>query len=754
MRKLRIVLWLATLIVTATLRAQTEHTSMVSPLMGCASGKCLPHAAMPFGMVELAPDNFTNSSGYEYSRPFVVGFTHTHKNGGGGCDFQDISFMPITDSVWHASAQRYPNLRSAVSHDADAEHWEPGYYRLHLLSYDILAELTATPRCGIHRYTYPEGQTSRLAIDLNFGCQHSCTIWPDEDFDTVLAARLEIPDRYTVRGYRISHGWCPEQHVYFSARFSKPIRSLRLYDQTRLTLETDDIRDISLSGRDVRVLLEFADDDASPLEASVGISPVSIDGAERNRRHEAGRRSFDQLRRRAHLAWEKELGAVGIDDAMSPQKQVFYTCLYYALLYPQLYCDVDGRYRSSDRRVHRARFPYYAGVLGLWDTFRAQNPLITLLHPEVMNSLMRTFLEHYRHCGQLPIWTLGGQENMCMIGYHAMPVIADAYRKGVRRYDAEALFQAMKASASRDTFGYFLKDYRGSVNYLRYHYVPCDKEITSVSKTLEYCYDDWCIAQMARMLGHEDDRRRYEAQSQWYRNLFDPQTLFMRGRDSQGRWRTPFDPHYSNHYRPDDDFCEGTAWQWTFFVPHDGPGLISLFGGRERFLERLDSLFTTSSELRGEHVAADISGLIGQYAHGNEPSHHIAYMYNYAGEPWRAQQRLSQIMYTLYDPSPWGFCGDEDTGQMSSWFVISAMGFYPLTHGDGRYAMGTPLFRRLTLRHARGTLTVLAPEASRSHCYVRAVTLNGQPHPEPWFTHEELFDGNVTLHFQMSDTHP
>lgn len=734
------------------LRAEEECTSFVAPLMGSARGNCIPHAAMPFGMVELAPDNATSGPGYFSTLPFVVGFSHTHKNGGGGCDFQDISFMPIPDSVWNVSQQKYPNLRSSVSHDAGAEHWEPGYYSLKLPDYRIQAELSATSRCGMHRYTYPNRMPARLAIDLNFGCTHSCTIWPDEDFDTVKAARLEIVDSRTVRGYRISNGWCPEQHVYFYARFSKPIKTWRFFNNTEL-YPSDGTQANLLEGRDVRVLIEFEDRDHSPLEASVGISPVSMEGARKNRNSEVGRKNFEAIRKRAHEAWERELSAVRIDDAMSEQKRVFYTCLYNSLLYPQLYCDVDGRFRSSDRQVYRARFPYYAGVLGLWDTFRSQNPLITLLHPEVMSDLMHTFLEHYRHCGQLPIWTLGGQENMCMIGYHAMPVIADAYRKGIRNFDAEALFEAMKTSSNRDTFGYFLKDFRGARNYQKYHYVPCDLELTSVSKTLEYCYDDWCIAQMARMLGHEEDYSRYMERSGWYRNLFDPSTNFMRGKDSRGLWRTPFDPHFSNHYREGDDFCEGTAWQWTFFVPHDGEGLISLFGSKARFVSKLDSLFIASSELHGEHVAGDISGLIGQYAHGNEPSHHIAYMYNYAGQAWKTQQRVSQVMYTLYDSGPWGMCGEEDTGQMSSWFVFSAMGFYPVTHGDGRYAMGTPLFRHLSLRHSRGTLTVLAPGASRQNCYVKSVTVNGKPHDDLWFTHEELFDGDVTLQFTMSERH-
>lgn len=330
-----------------------------------------------------------------------------------------------------------------------------------------------------------------------------------------------------------------------------------------------------------------------------------------------------------------------------------------------------------------------------------------------------------------------------------MPVIADTYSKGIRGYDAEALFEAMKASSNRDTFGYFLRDFRGARYYNQYGYVPCDKEITSVSKTLEYCYDDWCIAQMARMLGHDEDYKTYLNRAQRYKNLFDQSTNFMRGRLSDGSWRTPFDPFYSNHYQPDDDFCEGTSWQWSFFVPHDIAGLAELYGGEDKFVEKLDSLFTVSSELHGPNPAPDITGRIGQYAHGNEPGHHTLYIYNYVGQPWKGQKRISDVLYTLYSTQPYGMCGNDDGGQMSAWYIMSAMGFYPMTHGQGIYCIGSPMFKEVHLKHNKGTLTILAPNASRENCYVQSVTLNGQPYDKSWFSHEDMFSGSNTLRFEM-----
>ncbi len=722
---------------------ESDPVSYVRPMMGTGAAGCVvPMATAPFGMVQLGPDTHFTSSGYHYNNQQIYGFSHTHKSGGGGTDFQDIMFLPVADAGWQ-QCQAYPDkVTSRFSHEQ--EYVEPAYYQVKLLDPDINAELTATSRCGMHRYSYPSSAPQQLIIDLKHGCKHSTTIFADEDFDTVKIARLEMIDDHTVRGYRVSNGWAPEQHVYFYAEFSKPIVSYRFFENKIFRESTKD-----LTGTDVRAVLEFDRQDRNPLIARVGISPVSMDGARENLKTEIKGWNFDAVRAATRQDWNKALSAIQVNDDKIPQKEVFYTCLYFSMLYPMLYSDVDGRYRSSDSKVYQGDFRYFAGVLGLWDTFRAQNPLIAILRPDVTNDLMKTLLEHYRHCGQLPIWTLAGVENMCMIGYHSMPLIADAYNKGIRDYDVQALYQAMKTSACRDTFGFFLKAFRGTRNYKKYEYVPCDLEVTSASKTLEYCYDDWCVAQMARMLGQKEDYEYFIHRAGWYGNVFDTRINFMRGKQSDGKWRTPFDPFHSNHYRPDDDFCEGTSWQWSFFVPHDGQGLIDLMGGKEAFVAKLDSLFTISSEIHGDNPAPDITGMIGQYAHGNEPGHHTLYMYNYAGQPWKAQKRISDVIYTLYNTSPEGICGNDDTGQMSAWYVLSSMGFYPVTHGQGIYFVGTPIFKEVKLKHAKGTLTIQAPNVSRENCYIQSVTLNGKPYRKNWLKHDELFGDNATIVYEM-----
>ncbi len=721
-----------------------DAVSYVRPMMGTgASGCIVPMAVAPFGMVQLAPDTYFTASGYHHNHSRLFGFSHTHKSGAGGTDFQDILFLPFTDEAL-LNCTMFPKERPTHHFSHEDEYTEPGYYRVALPDVGIVAELTATERCGVHRYTFRKNSEKGLLIDLKSGSEHSTTIWPDEDFDTVKVATLERVDDYTVRGCRISNGWAPEQHVYFYARFSHPITSVRFLRDNALVEGVERIE-----GRNVRAILHFRDGTDTQVTASVGISPVSMDGAKANLNAEIKKKKFDEIRHQAREKWNRELSAIRINDATSSLKEEFYTCLYYAMIYPMLYSDVTNEYRSSDSKVYRGDFRYYAGVLSLWDTFRAQNPLIAILRPDVTEDLMHTFQAHFDHCGQLPIWTLAGVENMCMIGYHSMPVIADAYSKGIRDFDAEALFRAMKISANRDTFGYFLKGFRGARHYTKYRYVPCDMETTSVSKTLEYCYDDWCIGQMAKMLGHDEDYRYYSKRAAWYKNVFDKSTCFMRGRTSDGGWRTPFDPFLSNHYRENDDFCEGTSWQWTFFVPHDGKGLINLMGGKERFISKLDSLFIVSSELHGSTPAPDITGLTGQYAHGNEPGHHTLYMYNYAGQPWKGQQRIRDILYNFYNTSPGGLCGNDDTGQMSAWFVFSAMGFYPVTHGQGVYFIGTPAFEDVSLCHANGTLKIRANNVSKQNCFIQSVKLNGIPYDKNWLHHEDLFRSGAELEFEM-----
>ena len=733
----KIVSAVALLWCTAGFAAGSEPAACVRPMMGTGAAGCVvPVAAAPFGMVQLGPDTYFTASGYHYDHPLIYGFSHTHKSGGGGTDYQDIMFFPVTDAVWTQQQVCPDRVGSRYSHEQ--EFIEPGYYRIRLDS-DVDAELTATARCGMHRYTYPEGAMRQLIIDLKHGCEHSTTIFADEDFDTVKISRLEWVDDRTVRGYRVSNGWAPEQHVYFYAEFSEPIVSCRLFDHKHFR---DGVRE--LEGTDVRAVLRFGGKAGKPVVVRVGISPVSMDGARQNLRAEIKGWNFDKVRKTTYRDWNEALSAVRIADADSPQKEVFYTSLYFAMLYPMLYSDVTGEYRSSDSKVYKGDFRYFAGVLGLWDTFRAQNPLIAILRPDVTRDLMKTLLEHYRHCGQLPIWTLAGVENMCMIGYHSMPLVADAYCKGIRGYDAEALYEAMKASANRDTFGYFLKAFRGTRYYKQYEYVPCDLEVTSVSKTLEYCYDDWCIAQVAKKLGKTNDAAMLEKASQNYKNLFDPETRLMRGRNADGTFQTPFSP-----YKWGDAFTEGNAWHYTWSVFHDVEGLIDLMGGHKGFTRMLDSVFVVPPVYDDSYYGFRIHEItemqvadMGNYAHGNQPAQHMIYLYNYAGAPWKAQYWAREVMDRLYSARPDGYCGDEDNGQTSAWYVFSALGFYPVCPASDEYVVGSPLFRKAVVNLENGNKIVLeAPDNSPENRYIGAVQFDGKSYTHNFLRHSDLVKG-------------
>lgn len=720
--------------------AQPEDvTRHVRCMMGTdLDGRIIPMAVVPFGMVQLAPDTYYFANGYHYSHSYLQSFSHTHANGNGGGDLQDICVFPVSGKNFENLGEYPSEVQSLFSHD---EEWsEPGYYKVNLKSFGITAELTATERCGFHRYTYPSGRQF-FTIDLLKGNTSLATTLPERR-DTVVASMLEVLDDYTVRGYRVSSGWAPEVHTYFYARFSKKIDSSVLFDRRR------PVKGARLESRDSRILLSFADD-GQPLVVKVGISPASLEGAELNFRAEAEGRSFDEVRQAAHDAWNEQLGVFSIGDADSKDKELFYTNLYFALMYPQLYSDVDGGCRSSDCKAHKYGFRYYAGVLGLWDTYRNQNPLISILRPDVTADLLKTFQAHYDNCGELPIWTIAGEEDMCMTGYHAMPVIADAMSKGITGFDPYSLLQAMVASANRDCFGYFDHDFRGARYYTKYHYVPRDKEAHSASKTLEYSYDDWCIAQVARMLGKEDDYKTFMERARWYRNVFDPANgNYPNGRYTDGTFRKDFSVFSPATSYFGSDFCEGNSFQYSFFAPQDPYGLMELLGGRDSFVARLDSLFTTTQE--NEPLLA--VGRIGQYAHGNEPVHHVIYLYNFAGQPWKCQERVSQVMRKEYDTTPGGMCGNDDTGQMAAWFIQSAMGCFTFNHGYDYYVFGSPLFEKLSLRHSKGTLTILAPGTSAENCYVRGVRVNGRKWNRNWISGKDLLGGDVTLEFEMGDT--
>jgi predicted alpha-1,2-mannosidase len=681
----------------------TAPLRYVNPFIGTGGhGHTYPGATLPFGMVQLSPDTRTDMmdwdgcSGYHYSDSIVYGFSHTHLSGTGVADYCDILFMPfVGKALLEPSEYASPFKKSR-------EKAEAGYYSVFLEKGKILAELTATERVGVHRYTFPPNrETGSLLLDL----RHR---------DEVLDAHLEVLDKYEIAGYRISKSWAKEQHVYFVARFSKPIFSSILLDMSKNPREASP----SVTSKAVVGLLDFFNDEV-PLVVTVGISGTSIEGARRNLEAECPHFNFERIKGQAQTKWALQLNKIAVEGGSDDQKTIFYTALYHTMLAPNLWSDVDGQYRGRDNQLHQAdpdpskeavRHDVYT-VFSLWDTHRALHPLLNILEPERTRDFVHTFLLQYQQGGLLPVWELAANETDCMIGNHAIPVILDAYRKGIRGFDARLALEAMIKSVESDRYG--LQWYR------QLGYVPADKEPESVSKTLEYAYDDWCVALMAQELGDRASFDKYRARSYFYRNLFDPATGFFRAKKN-GLWHTPFDPYEVNF-----NYTEANAWQYRFSAQQDLPNLPILFGGEKSLENQLDSLFLAKTQTSGRNQA-DITGQIGQYVHGNEPSHHIAYLYNLTDSPWKAQQRVRQIMDTQYANAPDGLSGNEDCGQMSAWLVWSAMGLYPVAPGLDYYLTGTPWFEKITLRLSDDkTLTIHAPNVSAQKCYVAQTEWNG-----------------------------
>ena len=738
-------LLLVTLLFSCQMEQSQSNNQYVNKFIGTGLNGCVtPVASVPFGMVQIGADTHANSSGYHYDHTSLVGFSHVHKSGGGCGDFLDILFLPLplnykTDSLTELYSQYY---QADFSHEKE---WaEPGYYSVDLYNGDLNVELTASLRCGLQRYKYKSAGSVPVIIDLEYGSQGACTIQREHDVDTVFSASFEKVDDYTVRGYRLTNGWAPEQHVYFYTTFSSPIKECRLFLDNECVEETS-----ALKGRNVKAILTFENPEKI-LDVKTGISAVDMKGAEDNHRKEAADKDFDSLKKEAAESWTPVLGQIEVETNDLKKKELFYTSLHTVMMYPMLFSDVDNRFRGSDSQVHQTDgFAYYGAVIGLWDTFRAACPLIAVLRPDVMEDYIRTALEHFRYAGQLPIWTLAGVETYQMTGIHSMPLITNAYMNGVRNFDTELAMRAMVESAMKDTCGYSMGYFVGLENYKKYGYVPCDMEMESVARTLEYAFDDWAIARFASLTNHPDICKEFRARSLNYKNVIDPVTLLARGKTKDGLWRTPFYPLRSEHRS--DDYCEGNAWQWTFFVPHDIDGLAKLMRGKEVLASRLDSLFTMDSSLEGETVSGDISGLIGQYAHGNEPGHHTIYMYNEVGQPHKTQKYVNEVLTTLYDTTPTGICGNEDTGQMSAWYVFSSLGFYPMDPVSGRYELGAPLFDRAVINLSSGKQFVITAEnLSDKNIYVEKVWLNDRSLDRTYITFDELLNGG-TLRFKMTD---
>lgn len=710
------------LFISAKLFSQELLTQFVNPFIGTdGHGHTYPGATVPFGMVQVSPDNGTEgwdwSSGYHYSDSLIKGFSHTHFSGTGIGDLCDVLLMP--------AVQKDPQAKYSSRFSHDQEEAAPGYYRVKLLSTGIDAELTATPRAGFHRYTFPKSSDAKIILDLGHRL----------NWDSPSESRITVVNAKTITGYRFSRGWAPNQKIFFVMKFSKPFRSNFTGNDSILHKNRN-----TTTGRGAKAVFEFTTSGNEQILVKVGISGVDIDGAMKNLDAEIPHWNFETIRAEATERWEQGLSRITITTNDRAAKETFYTALYHTMLAPVLYQDIDGRYRGGDDSIHTAHgFTNYT-IFSLWDTFRAAHPLFTIIHPERVNDFINSMLAFSRESGYLPVWNFHANETYCMIGYHSVPVIVDAYVKGFRGFDADEAFTAMLKTAAKDMLG--LNWYR------QYTYVPSDLEVESVSKTLEYAFDDWCIAQMAKMLNRNDDYKYFSERAGYYRNLFDTSSLFFRGKTADGLWREPFDP-YSIHHRM-NDYTEGNAWQYSWFVPHDVEGLIRLNGGRERFIERLDSLFEQTTSLTGAHISPDVSGLIGQYAHGNEPSHHIAYLYSYAGAPWKTQERVREIMTTKYNNTPAGLCGNEDCGQMSAWYVLSALGIYPVNPAAGEYVFGSPLFESAEIQIGEKVLKIAAPNVSPARSYVHSVTLNGNVLSGMFVRHEELKKG-VELEFEMSD---
>lgn len=691
------ILGILAMTIPASAQPAVRLTAHVDPFVGTGGhGHTYPGPSLPFGMIQPGPDTrlsgWDGCSGYHYSDSRIFGFSHTHLSGTGIPDYADILLMPTTGEVrLHNGADGRPGYASAFTHDEETA--APGYYAVTLKDYGIRAELTATVRTGMHRYALPAGRPAHVILDL-------------EHRDELKDASLEVVSDTEVAGHRRSTGWARDQIVYFVARFSRPFTSPASQSAGR------------------KRALSFGSGGGALL-VKVGISAVSVEGARKNLDTELPGWDFDAVRKAADAAWERELSKLRVEGGTRDQRVTFYTALYHAMLAPNVYMDVDGRYRGRDLQIHTADgFTYYS-VFSLWDTFRAVHPLLTLIDPERTRDFVRTFLRQYREGGRLPVWELAANETDTMIGYHAVPVIADAMVKGIEGFDLGLAFEAMKASAEGDRFG--LAAYR------RDGFIDAGEESEAVSRTLEYAYDDWTIAQVARRLGRTADSERYTRRAQSYKHLFDPSSGFMRAR-VEGFWADPFDPAEVNSH-----YTEANAWQYSFFVPQDVAGLMRLLGGDAALARQLDALFSADSRTTGREQA-DITGLIGQYAHGNEPSHHMAYLYAYAGQPWKTQAMVRRIVDTLYWPAPDGLSGNEDCGQMSAWYVFSALGFYPVTPGSTQYAIGTPLFETATIDLGNGRRFVVRAHGAGPP-YIQAATLNGAPHRQSFLDHDAIVRG-------------
>ncbi len=722
---------------------ETPLSSYIRPLIGTqGEGNVYPGPSAPFGMVQLSPDTdkvlWATASGYEYSDPTILGFSLTHLSGTGIPDLGDFLFVPQVGKPELVSGDKeHPEqgYQSPFSHEE--EYASAGYYRVRLQKSGVTTELTAGVRAGILRFTFPASDEASIMTDLAHVL--SGGRWK------IAQSHVRIEDNATVTGFHIVNGWAKERHLYYAARYSRPFDEALIYSSGKPVIYDSHANyrfrsRREAAGTDLRFLAKYKTKAGEVIQVKVAVSSGRAANALQTLDTEIPGWDFEKVVSDTCKKWDNELARIRIDGTQQ-EKETFYTAMYHAFLTPNIQQDVNGQYRGFDHNIHTADgFDKYT-VFSLWDTYRATHPLFALIQARRNADMINSMLAHYDQSVDhlLPVWELQSNETWCMIGYHAVPVIADAFLKGNKGFDPLRAYNAVKTTAMNP-------DYDAVADFARLGWVPFDKENEAVSKTLEYAYDDYAVAQMAKALGKMDDYHYFMKRAGYYKNNYDRQTGFMRGRDSQGNWRTPFDPQ---GFVQGGDFTEGTSWQYSWYVPHDVPGLIQLMGGKEAFLDRLDQLFVLNSPKNGDKEVDDIFGRIGEYWHGNEPSHHIIYLYAYAGQPWKAQKLLNTVIKTQYGNKPHSLTGNDDCGQMSAWYLFTCMGFYPVAPASDYYVIGAPQIKHITMHLSNGkSLVITADNLSDQNIYIQSVRLNGKDWNSPFLPYSELKNGG-TLHFVM-----
>jgi len=706
-----------------------DLTSFVDPFIGSGGhGHVFVGANVPFGAMQVGPSNFYKgwdwSSAYHNSDSIVKGFSHLHLSGTGCADLGDILVMPNHGELKvDVGSQEKPESGFASYYKKSSEIAKAGYYSVVLDSYDIKVELTSSERVAFHQYHFPESKDSRIIVDLGEGNSDT----PTETFmhqvnDTIFA------------GYRLSKGWAADQREYFALIISKPCSDFSLFEGNK-KLNSDAAKSVYLKG-----VIGFETEADEIIKMKLAISPISMENALENIKIEIPAWDFDEVYSAAKAKWNKELDKIDIQTKHNADKPTFYTALYHTMIAPNIFDDANGQYRGVDNKIYSDKNSTNYTLFSLWDTYRTAHPLYTIFQSERVPDMVNSMLKIYQQQGKLPIWHLRGNETNTMVGYSAVPVIVDAFFKGIKGIDYELAYEAIKVSTTED-FEPGIKELK------KYGYIPSDKMHESVARAMEYAISDWGVSKMAEKLGKTEDAKYYNKRALAYQDYFDSETQFMRGKLSDGSWRSPFDPISAQHRV--NDYCEGNAWQYIWLVPQDPEGLISLFGSDKAFTTKLDSLFSMSSDLE-ENASADITGLIGQYAHGNEPSHHITYLYAYAGEQYKTAEKVRFILRNLYNDKVDGLCGNEDCGQMSAWYVMSSMGFYPVNPSNGAYVFGSPLFDEAVINLANKEFKITVENNSDSNLYIQSVMLNGENYEKSFITHKDIMKGGK-LKFVMGD---